>query len=72
MSPTQLNIAFQLVFAYEHQPHLLNDAESFRKVTGLRAADNTEVLDVVRSIVEGLQNKPSHRGIPFTDPLQKG
>jgi hypothetical protein len=27
---------------------------------------------VVRSIVEGLQNKPSHRGIPFTDPLQKG
>jgi hypothetical protein len=26
---------FMIVFAYRHQPHLLNDAERFRKVTGL-------------------------------------
>jgi hypothetical protein len=41
-------IPLQLAFAYQHQPHLLDDAEGFRKVTGLRAADNAVVLGVVR------------------------
>ena len=36
-------IPLQLAFAYQHQPHLLDDAEGFRKVTGLRAADNAVV-----------------------------
>jgi hypothetical protein len=56
ISPTGLNLALRLVFAYQHQPHLLDDAESFRKVTGLSASGNAETLGMVRGIIECLQN----------------
>ena len=71
MSPTQLNLAFRLVFAYQHQPHLLNDAESFGEVTGLSVADNAETLSMVRGIIEGLQDQGPQRGITLADSLHK-
>jgi hypothetical protein len=55
MTTSDLNLALRLVFAYQHQPHLLDDVECLRKVTGLSAGRNAELLSIVRGIIERLQ-----------------
>ena len=54
LRPSELNLACRLALAYQGCPQLLDDPERVRKVTGLPASSQSEILSVVRSIIKGL------------------
>jgi hypothetical protein len=71
MTASDLNLALRLVFAYQHQPHLLDDAERFRKVPGRGAAANAEILGMVRGVIKGLHNGNADRQVRLSEALKE-
>jgi hypothetical protein len=70
LSPTESNIAFRLIFAYQHQSHMLDNSERFGEVTGLSTACNAETLDMVRGVIECLHNGKSTSRDRLSEPLE--
>lgn len=69
LSPSELNFACRLVFAYQHCPHALDNPEGLREMAGLPAPLQAKLLGVARGIIEGLQDRAAKGGLDLPEPL---